>query len=86
VEILSIVGTIVGILSDLPIEDGEQLTVLLKPTQRVTRTIEMGYAAGWLTPGEAIWPYLTTSLGRQTYSIRPADIYVWHDQAWVPPS
>jgi hypothetical protein len=71
--------------SDLGIEDEVPVTIPLRPTQRVTRRIDMEYAAGWLTPGESVWPYLTTSLGLETYSVRPADIYVWQDEAWHSP-
>jgi len=70
--------------SDLGIEDGEQLRVLLEPSDQVTRVLDLAYVTGWLTPGERAWTYAETSLGHEIYDKRPASLYVWSGDGWIP--
>jgi hypothetical protein len=68
--------------SDLGEEDDVQLVVPLKPSQPYTRKIPMDYIAGWLGTGEVAWPYAKDTIGRERYSARPADVYVWVGDGW----
>ncbi len=71
--------------NDLGIEDGEQVRILLEPSDQFTRVLDLAFATGRLAPGERVWSYAETSLGHKVYDKRPASLYVWSGDGWVPP-